>query len=234
MTKPSIVLVHSPFVGPSSWAGVVGALRQRGLVTTAPSLASVIAGPPPYYSAIGEAVAKAALSRDAVLVMHSGAGRFLDTIAERASVSAAIFADAVLPLPNSSWLSTLPEDFRGRMLANARNGALPPWHAWFPPSLLEDLIADPATRAAFMAETPAVPLAFAHEVAPPQSERRPTRCAYLRLSTAYDAEAQAAERMGWPAIRESWNHLAMITDAAGVADRLATLVDALMRAERKG
>jgi hypothetical protein len=52
------------------------------------------------------------------------------------------------------------------------------------------------------------------------------RCAYLQLSAACSAQADEAERRGWPVRRLDLNHLAVLTHAAVVEAKLVELLTA--------
>ena len=52
----SFVLVHSPSVGPATWAGVAGRLRESGHGVVVPSLLGVTDGEAPYWPGVVAAV----------------------------------------------------------------------------------------------------------------------------------------------------------------------------------
>ncbi|MFD2353633.1 hypothetical protein ACFSTC_36840 [Nonomuraea ferruginea] len=52
----TFVLVHSPSVGPSTWAPVAQALERRGHQAVVPDLTGVTGGGPPHWPRIVEAV----------------------------------------------------------------------------------------------------------------------------------------------------------------------------------
>ncbi|MBI1209908.1 MAG: alpha/beta hydrolase [Alphaproteobacteria bacterium] len=225
MTSQAVVLVHSPFVGASCWLQVARVLADRGHAAVVPSLAAAFSGSPPYYRSAAQAVVRSAGSFDEImLVVHSGAGGLVDAICDAATVSEILFVDAVLPFPDRSWASTLPPKLKDRLFALARSGFLPTWDQWFGSGALEGLMPDPEKRTAFAAELPRIPLAFAHEVAPTESTKRPKRFGYLRLSDGYEQEARIAEGWGWPTARRSLHHLAPLTDPEGVAEELEGLM----------
>ncbi len=82
---------------------------------------------------------------------------------------------------------------------------------------------DAATRNAFVASLPRVPVAFLKAVCPDQPQWRQLPAAYLLLSPAYDAEAAEATRRGWPVRRADLHHLAMVSDPDKVAALLTEL-----------
>ena len=149
----TLVLLHSPLVGPLTWRAV--AARLPGAVT--PDLSGAVT-----HASIAERVA-ARLEDDGpvVLVGHSGAGPLLPRIARtvRQPVAALIYVDSVLPHPGQSWIQNAPADLVDHLRGLARDGVLPPWNEWFDPAALAELLPDDEMRAAFVvAAAPAVQL----------------------------------------------------------------------------
>lgn len=166
-----------------------------------PSLAAALDGTGPYYPRLAATVADAiadAGGEGVVLVGHSGAGALLPAVADAtpATVTAAVYVDALLPQPGASLFDTLPDEIRGQLLGLARDGRLPPWHEWFPPGTVEELLPDPQLRTRFCAELPGLPLAYFEEPTPAPAGAAPPPGGYLQLSDAYADTAQRAERNG--------------------------------------
>lgn len=228
MTASTVVFVHSPFVGPSAWASVANLFKEEGSNAIAPALAFGPSLGGSHYDALAQCVARAAdPAGTVVLVVHSGAGSLAGAIAEALSsrVAAAVFVDAVLPHPQRSWMSTLPDAMKSHLRSLVRDGHLPPWDQWFPPDVLERLIVEDEARANFVATLPRVPLLFADEIAPVGRGSAP--CGYLRLSDGYDAEAREAANLGWLVQSEALHHLAMFTHPDRVATALRQLSERL-------
>jgi hypothetical protein len=100
---PLFVLVHSPSVGPSTWAPVAGQLAASGCDAVVPSLLSVADGGPPFWPRVVAAVTAGLAGADPgqplVVVAHSNAGVFVPVI-ERGlarTVTWSVFADATVP-----------------------------------------------------------------------------------------------------------------------------------------
>jgi len=226
--RPTLLFVHSPVVGPTTWARTAEALQDKGFRCYVPDMSGVAAAGPPYYPKFADVTAEAV--KDAagpvVLVGHSGAGPLLPAIADLVGDRAggAVFVDALLPHPRRSWFDTAPPSLRGQLLGMASDGVLPPWHEWFPPGVIEELVPDPALRRQFFAEIPRLPLAYFEEPAPTTSDVR--ACALLRLSAAYDDAADEAKRRGWWVARREWDHLRMLTDPEAVADLIVLAISA--------
>src|SRR5205823_5194873 len=95
-----------------------------------------------------------------VLVAHSGAGALVPSVAVACDgvVEAAVFVDAILPHPGTSWFDNAPASLREHLRTLAADTWLPPWHQWFPPGTLDDLLPDPDLRSRFIAELPRLPV----------------------------------------------------------------------------
>lgn len=213
----TIVLVHSPLVGPATWQPVAEVLQQGGHRVVVPSLLDAIT--PPYHGHFATAATEG-VTGPAIVVGHSGAGVLLPAIAEALDASAAVFVDAVLPHPGTSWLATVSEELREQVAGLVHDGRLAPWHTWFPPEVLHRLLPDPDVRARIVAEIPSVPVAYLAEPAPETRLSHGVHCAYVRLSDAYDDEAAEAERRGWWVRRADMDHLAIVTRP----ERIAALI----------
>lgn len=222
------VLVHSPLVGPETWRPVGEALRARGHRAEVPPLTDVLSGPAPYYPAIAHAVADTVADADTplVLVAHSGAGPLLPAVADAvaAPVAAAVFVDAGLPHPGNSWFDTAPPELADHLRGLSRDGMLPPWHEWFAPEEIAQILPDPTARDVVVGELRPIPAAFFDEPAPRSTRWPPPGCAYLLLSDAYADAAGTAAAHGWTVAHHPSDHLALYTDPEQVTERLLTLV----------
>lgn len=215
-----LVLLHSPLVGPATWKAVAPLLRARGHDVALPDLTPIMAEDGPYYPALAEAAASA-ITDPAILVVHSGAGSLVPAIAALEAVKGAVFVDALLPHPGESWFGGVPEQLGSQLRGMAKNGKLPPWHAWWPKGAMEKLLPDRDAGATFLAEQHELPLAYFEEVVPEIPLTTPS--AYLRLSEAYDADAEAAENAEWPVLRLNVHHLAMLSHPQPVAEAILLL-----------
>lgn len=230
---PVLVFVHSPLVGPLTWEPVAACFRRRGYPVVVCSLAGVTDGGPPYYWRIAEAAARAVVDtegdRPVVLVGHSGAGALLPAIADAVGgrVRGAVLVDAIHPHPDSSWLDTAPAQLREHLAGLVWAGRLPAWNEWFPSDVFDALLPDVGMRERFIAELPRLPVAYFEEPAPVALNWPAVRCAYVRLSEAYDRSADEAEHRGWWVHRENADHLAMLTQPDRVTDAVARAVAAV-------
>lgn len=224
-----LVLVHSPLVGPLTWRAVADRFAGTSRPVAVPDLTGALRGPGPHQPRIAQAVAGAAgpLRHPVVLVGHSGAGPLLPGIAAAlpVPVRALVYVDAGLPAPGRSWFQTAPAELVDQLGELAADGWLPPWHEWFPPAALAELLPDPRLRERFTAELSPLPLALFQEPAPDLDWPGPA--GYLLLSETYRADAEQAAGLGAPVLERVSHHLAMLTSPGTVATALDELLTAL-------
>lgn len=163
----SLVLAHSPLVGPVSFETLATALRDRGYQVFVPDLTGALTSGPPYRPGQVDAIVGSAEGREAILVGHSGAGPLLASAGSALDrVAGYLFIDAGLPRPGQSWMDTAPPELADQLRAMAVNGWLPPWSQWWGPDALEELIPDPGMRDRFAQNCPRLPLAMFEEEYP--------------------------------------------------------------------
>lgn len=122
-----MLLVHSPLVGPSTWAPMAEVLTAPGHEVSVPDLRAAAKSGDPY--AFIDAARAGVSAATAVIAGHSGAGFFLPSIAAGCSTSPQLlFVDAGIPPACGS--ATPGGDFLERLRALAR------WH----PAVLVDLV----------------------------------------------------------------------------------------------
>jgi len=218
------VLLHSPLLGPASWRPTAAALAARGHRAETPAWPRLSELRADFYAQLADGLS-AQVGGEAeapVLVAHSGAGALVPALAGRLpGMQGVIFADAILPHPGRSWFDTAPPDLGRQLRAAGEGGTLPGWDEWWPPGALERLVPDPALRSKLLSELEPLPTAYFDEPAPEAHLDAPA--AYLKLSGAYEDEAEAAGRLGWPVIRLPLNHLAPLTQPEAVAGALESL-----------
>jgi pimeloyl-ACP methyl ester carboxylesterase len=235
-----IVLVHSPFLGPSAWEWVAGELERRGRPAVVPALRAVAGEPYRPWRQIWETVdaVSAHDARAVVLVGHSGAGSLLPAIAGSAPgrVAAMIFVDAFVP-PPSGTTRLVPAEFVADLVARAGGDVVPPWSTWFGEAVLRDLVPDADRRARIEQDMPYLPLSLVHAELPvPEGwDRRP--CGYLLLSAEpYAPSAADARARGWPVAEvHGGKHLDIVRAPAAVTSALLELERAMssLRAPRR-
>ena len=200
----AFVLVHSPLVGPATWAALVPALRARGLDAVAPDLRSP-KGAPLWKEHAGSAAAVLGPMPDEpiVLVGHSAAGALLPVIRELSgrAVAAYLFVDAGLP------------DGTGPRKGNG--------------SFARRLAELHASGHRLLAELRPAPPAFWDETVPVFAGWPDAPCGYLRFvpNPSYDEAATAARARGWPYREIPGGHFHMLVDPERVADALVALAN---------
>jgi len=226
---PLVVLVHSPSVGPATWAPVAQRLRGSGCAVAVPSLLAVGDGGPPFWPRVVAAVS-AGLSgtepgQPLVLVAHSNAGVFVPVIARDLGrpVACSIFADASVP-GHDGRTPVADEGFlpflRGLV---GPDGRLPRWTDWWDEADVAPMFPEPQAREVITAEQPRLPLAYYLEQVPAPSGWDDHRCAYLLFSPSYRDQAAQARQRGWPVRSVPGEHLHQIVDPDGVTRALLEL-----------
>jgi pimeloyl-ACP methyl ester carboxylesterase len=235
VAQPLMVLVHSPFLGPSAWGWVARELDQRGRPAVVPSLRVVADEPYRPWRDVWETVdaVSAHMTSSVVLVGHSAAGSLLPAIAQSAPgrVAAIAFVDAFLP-PTSGTTRLVPAEFAEELSALATGDVLPPWSTWFGEEAMRDLVPNGDRRARVEQDMPRFPLSVVDiELPVPEGwDRRP--CAYLLLSAEpYASSAAHARARGWPATEvHAGKHLDLVRRPATVATALVDLQRAMLAA----
>lgn len=97
---PTLVLLHSPLLGPRSWAPVATELAAADHQVAVPSLLGIARGEPPFWprvvDAVGAHLRGSAPGRPVILVAHSNVGFFVPLLA-RGLESGATFYHSVSP-----------------------------------------------------------------------------------------------------------------------------------------
>jgi pimeloyl-ACP methyl ester carboxylesterase len=225
----SLLFVHSPVAGPSTWLYTAEVLRQKGFQCLVPDMTGVAASGPPYYPKYAAAAAASSGVGPVVLVGHSAAGALLPAIADALGdrTVGAVFVDAMLPQPGRSWFDTAPRGMEAQLRELADDGVLPPYDQWFPPGTLSELVPDAAQRRRLIDECPRLPVAYFDEPAPPARFAKSVACAFIRLGAPFDAAADKAQRRGWWVARRDWDHLRMLSAPEPVADLVALAASAI-------
>jgi hypothetical protein len=222
------VLVHSPSVGPSTWAGVAEHLAAEGHAVRVPSLLDVGSDGPPFWpraaAAVRESLAGVPEDRPVVLVAHSNAGLFLPSV--RAAlphpVRASVFVDAALPARTGETPVAGPE-----LLAFLRplavDGVLPRWTDWWDEADVAPMFADPGIRRTVVEEQPRLPLSYYEQAVPVPPGWDDHPCAYVLFGPPYEAEAEEARARGWTVAHLPGAHLHQTVDPAGTAALITEL-----------
>ncbi|WP_285747177.1 hypothetical protein [Lentzea sp. NBRC 105346] len=226
----TVVLLHSPFLGPASLRPLADALAARGWPVLLMDLQMTVNEPPVHQRLIGafaDALEDSMVTDDIVLVGHSGAGPLLPGFADalESPVSGIVYLDSDLPTPGRAWRDTVDPSLVSEIKSRVRAGKLPRWDLWFSPDPLSSLVFDAVLREEIRDEIPEVSWEFLKEQRPAVAWLGPS--GYVQLSDAYSVAADEAEQRGWPVKRMSSHHLAAATDPVTVADALTDVLSTL-------
>jgi hypothetical protein len=222
------VLIHSPSVGPATWAGVAGRLAARGVDVRVPDLTGVGRAAAPYWPAVVDAVraslADADASRPVVLVGHSNAGLFLPVIGASLArpIARRVFVDALLPEAAGSAPLAEPEFLEFLRPRADADGVLPRWTDWFDDADVGELFPDADTQRVVLAEQPRLPLAYYQTAVPLPAGWTDEPGAYVLFSGPYEEHAERARDRGWPVHHLPGGHLHQLVAPDAVADLLTS------------
>ncbi|MEU4693798.1 alpha/beta hydrolase [Actinoplanes sp. NPDC023714] len=222
----TIVLVHSPSVGPSTWAPVADRLDAPVLV---PSLLGVADEGPPFWRPVAQAVQDVLhpvrREHPIVIVAHSNAGLFVPAIVDASPrrVAGCLFVDAALPATAGPTPVAPPEllDFLRPKLRP--DGRLPQWTQWWDEADVAPMFPDPATRALVTAEQPRLPLSYYEEHVPVPAGWDDRPCGYLLFAPAYEPMAKEAAHRGWRVDHLPGEHLHQLVDPDAVTAHIRTM-----------
>jgi len=213
------VLLHSPLVGPSTWAPVARRLPNA----VVPSFLPVADAQPPFWPLVAETVAAAVAplptETEVVLVGHSNAGRFMPVVVDAIdrTVRACVFVDASLPAR-----AGLTDAVSPALLEIARRKAdgarLPPWSQWWDEADIAALFPDTQTMREICDEQPRLPLSYFEQQIPVPAGWDDRPCSYLMFGTNGDDEKAAdARERGWRVDHMRGLHLHQLVDPDAVA-----------------
>jgi pimeloyl-ACP methyl ester carboxylesterase len=210
---PSLMLIHSPFLGPATWQSTGRALESKQRSVRLPSLLAVATSAPPYWPAGVESIVRSAADDPVILVPHSNAGLYVPAVVEALGeqVRGVVFIDAALPGAGHHTSS----DFL-RKLAVV-DGLLPPWTSWWDEADVDAVFPDAHVRAEVEAEQPRIPLAYYNYPPPAPDNWTAPRVGYIWFGQPYDQGAAQATMRGWPTAHLPGGHLHMLTDPDAVA-----------------
>jgi len=160
-----------------------------------------------------------------VLVPHSNAGLYVPGLVAQRRVAAAVFVDAVLPIPGSPTPVApvaLLELLRPKVDAD---GMLPPWTTWWDEPQVAELFPSRTVREQVEGEQKRLPLSYLTGVVPDAPGWEAVPGPYLSFGDTYAAARQAAAQRGWPTATMPGRHLHMLVDPDGVADQILSLLE---------
>lgn len=210
---PSLILIHSPFLGPMTWRSTARALEANQRRVQVPTLLGVARSAPPYWPAGVDSIIRSAADEPVILLAHSNAGLYVPAVIEALGeqVRGVVFIDAALP---GVGHYTTSDFLRG--LATA-DGLLPPWTSWWDKADVDALFSDAHLRAEVEADQPRMPLAYYDYLPPAPHDWNAPRVGYIWFGQPYHNGAAQAALRGWPTLHLPGGHLHMINDPDGVA-----------------
>lgn len=232
MISETLVLVHSPIVGPGTWEPVARELRAGDVPVVVPTLADD--GTQPFWrqhvaSAADDIESQMPTGTAPIVVVHSGAGQLTallgyELLQRGRRPAGYLFVDAGLPPDDRSRLDQLRDE--APQFAEQLEGILAagrPFPDW-DDQQLRPLVPDRERRRSLIAGLRRLPPGYWTEPIPgvPGWDRVPI--GVVLFSSGYEATATAAEERGWP-IRnlDVDNHFHMLDQPSCVAALLRWL-----------
>lgn len=224
-TRPALIFLPSPLLGPSVWRPVARILADQGWQTV------ICEGPSPVIT--GDDVLNAfraalPVGSDLVLIPHSNAGAYVPELSADVSVLATVFVDAVVP-PTAGRMPLAPTALLDVLRERAdADGLLPPWTQWWDETDVQALFPDAASRAAVEREQQRVPLSYleGERAVPAGWDGVPG--AFLAFGDTYAAERDDAALRGWPVrTLQHAGHLHQLIAPDQVAEAIGTVLGQL-------
>jgi pimeloyl-ACP methyl ester carboxylesterase len=228
LMNAAFVLVHSPSVGPLTWAPIARRLEGLGMVAIVPSLLGVADASPPFWPSVAETVRDAIdqLSHDqpVVIVAHSNAGLFVPVIVQATPrrVAGCLFVDAALP-SRAGQTPVAPPELLDFLRPKVTDGRLPQWTAWWDEPDVAPMFPDMQTRRAVSAEQPRLPLSYYEELVPTPAGWDDRPCGYLLFGPPYEPTAKDAQERGWAVDHVPGLHLHQLVDPHAVTGRIVAM-----------
>ena len=229
MTHPTFFLIHSPLVGPLTWALVATELRERGIDVIVPELIDNDRNETrlwrQHVDSVISAINASQIEQSLVLVGHSGAGALLPAIGRElgGAVAGYGFVDAVIPVDGMNRLDLLEtesaefaREFRQHLQSGGR---FPEWIA----DELTAILPDPTIRHQMVAELRPRSLPFFTEPIPVSAGWPDAPCAYLQFTGSYDTYAHQTRAAGWRFRAIDGGHFHMLVDPVAVAEAISAL-----------
>jgi alpha/beta hydrolase family protein len=224
----TIVLVHSPLVGPLTWSLVAQALRRRGMEALTPAISQDDSSREPlskqHARSVADELRTVPADRAIVVVGHSGAGQLLPMIRHSAGspVTAYLFVDAGIPHDGEARIEPGVSGERLRAMY-LRGERFPNWTD----DQLQEVLPDPLLRRQLLDQVRPQPWSFWTEPIGVFPGWPDAPCGYLRFTPnpTYDDSAAEARRLGWPHVDLAGGHFHMLVEPEVVTDALLQLLD---------
>ena len=225
-----MLFVHSPLLGPSSWARAAALARATGWQVSVPDLASATASPSPSWTRVVEqaVVAGRSLAGTVAVVGHSGAGPMLPAITAGlfGQDKMTVFVDAAVP-PIADCHRPTRRQLQMHDQQTAPDGFLMNWLDWWSDDVVQSLLPSVDDRAVLSRDMPSVPRVLYDEAVPVPRGWVNAKNAYLRLSSSYEPQRQFGIDNGWATAKVDGDHLSIFTDASTVLAQVELLIELL-------
>lgn len=226
----TVVLIHSPLVGPDTWSLAGESLTIHGVPVVIPNIRSHTSAPVHWHRHAGDvadALAHIPQNRRLALVAHSGAGLLLPAIREMIPhpITGYIFVDAGIPVDGLSRLDLIRHEsveMANQLEVHLESGGYFP--EWTEDDLRED-VPDDALREKLIGDLRPQPLRFFTESIPVSSSWPDAPCSYVQFTSTYQVYADRALAAGWPVHRIEGGHFHMLVDPDAVATTIRRLLD---------
>jgi pimeloyl-ACP methyl ester carboxylesterase len=227
----AFVLVHSPSVGPLTWAPIAQRMEASGIRVIVPSLVGVADASPPFWwpvvRAVRDAIEQIPQGQPIVLVAHSNAGLFVPVIVDASPrrVAGCLFVDAALP-SLAGPTPVAPAELLDFLRPKVAEGRLPQWTEWWDESDVAPMFPDAKTRSAVSPEQPRLPLSYYEELVPTPAGWNDRPCGYLLFGPPYEPLAKEATERGWAVEHVPGRHLHQLVDPEAVTARIVAMAAA--------
>ncbi len=223
MTRPTIALLSSPFLGAALWRGFSESARSLGWATAAITQPAAPADP----RVAARAYADGLPAGEIVVLAHSNAGLYVpQLVTDNVDIVAVVLLDAVLTPRGETSAAVAPPALVEHLEALAdADGRLPVWTSWWSEDQVDAVLPTPSLRDKVTQDQPKVPLSYLRGSVPVPSawERIPT--CYIAFGDTYADEFADAMRRGWDGVRlEGAEHLHMLV----APEAVMTHVDAFL------
>jgi hypothetical protein len=234
MEKNNIyVLIHSPLVGPLTWALVADQMRQRGLDVIVPILNDSPDSKGPFWRRPAESVSQALANipgdTPVTLVAHSGAGPLLPAIRQSLAnpVNAYVFVDADIPVNRATRLDLMRSedpDWAAQFQEFLEGGGMFPTWSF---DDLQEVIPDEGLRKQMVDEIRPRGMSFFTEPISVFDGWPDAPCAYIKFSSSYEYSGAQASQAGWPTYELEAGHFYMLIDPQAVMNLIVEAVKRL-------
>lgn len=202
----TILLIHSPLVGPGSLQPTANALIKHGVAARVLKTHNEAGTPPAWRDLPAHLLAQMERRDGHVLVGHSMAGLLAADLAGRTRARGLVYLDANIA-PTAGTIGPAEPSFLDFVKSlDPGTGVLPPWADWWGDGAFDRLPLSDTARRALHDEAPQIPLAWFDDTFEIDDwSEIPT--GYLQTSAVFDEQADMARGRNWPCLSLDGSHL---------------------------